>query len=54
MTALCVATNCHKIATMPHPSKPLKISVATIATNATSKNVYVHISPEEEHILPQG
>lgn len=43
MTALCVATNCHKIATMPHPSKPLKISVATIATNATSKNVYVRI-----------
>lgn len=37
---------CHKlpqIATMPHPSKPLKISVATIATNATSKNVYVRI-----------
>ena len=41
MTALCVATNCHKIATMPHPSKPLKISVATIATNELPKNGFL-------------
>lgn len=40
-TATCVATNCHINATMPQPSKLLKINDATIATNATTKKVFV-------------
>ena len=36
-----VATNCHINATMPQPSKPLKINDATNATNATTKKVFV-------------
>lgn len=32
---------CHRNATMPQPSKPLKINDATNATNATTKKVFV-------------
>ena len=57
-TAQYVATKCHINATMPQPSKPLKINDATNATNATTKKGFVCMqetkSPEEEHLLPQG
>lgn len=63
-TAQYVATKCHINATMPQPSKPLKINDATNATNATTKKgvrMYARKccpkntkSPEEEHLLPQG
>ena len=37
MTALCVATNCHKIATTDFILNTLIISIARIATIATNK-----------------
>lgn len=40
-TAQYVATKCHINATMPQPSKPLKINDATNATNATTKKGFV-------------
>ena len=43
LTILAVATKCHRNATMPQPLNCLKMSVATNATNATSKKVYVCI-----------
>lgn len=49
VTVLGVATNCHKNATMPHPLNCLKMSDATNATSATSKNVYVCI----HHYMPR-
>ena len=53
-TAQYVATKCHINATMPQPSKPLKINDATNATNATSKKVYVCICHLLTRKKPQG
>ena len=54
LTALGVATKCHKNATMPHPLNCLKMSDATSATNATSKKVYVCIYHLVTRKKPQG
>lgn len=54
LTALGVATKCHRIATMPHPLNCLKMSDATSATNATSKKVYVCICHLAYRKKPQG
>lgn len=64
LTALSVATKCHKNATMPQLSNRLIFSIATDATSATAKRGYAYTkekhghqntkSPEEEHFLPQG
>lgn len=53
-TALGVATKCHKNATMPNPLNCLKMSVATNATSATSKKVYVCIYHLMTRKKPQG
>ena len=62
LTVLGVATKCHRIATMQRPLNCLKMSDATNATSATSKNVYVCIhhymprkkAPETDTSIPEA